>query len=362
MALKDIIGQEKALGILRGCIEKNRIPHALLFAGDEGIGKRLTAINFAKALNCQGKEHRAKSVEETGLDFGFFPPETQAVNTDPQSPTPNPLLDSCDTCPSCVKIDKGIHPDFFLIETEGDGDQIKIEAVRQLEEALSYKPYEGSYKVAIVDNADKMNSSAANAFLSTLESPPSQSIIILVSSKPDRLLPTIRSRCQRINFAPLPVEMMSGLVKEKYKKLDDEQALLLSVLSGGRLGYALNENLVAQRDRSFNIFNQMLSGSEDDVRDDKLSMEEWFDWAQLWLRDIAVFKATGQTAFLINKDKAGEIQALAGKAALREVLKLARELYNIRGQLNFNLNEKLTFNYTGLLMRKRLGKINAGRQ
>ncbi|HDZ01926.1 MAG TPA: hypothetical protein ENH52_10775, partial [Nitrospirae bacterium] len=124
----------------------------------------------------------------------------------------------------------------------------------------------------------------------------------------------------------------------------------------GRLGYALNENLIAQRDRSFNIFRQMLGSLEEDVWDNRDAMEEWFDWGQLLLRDIAVYKATGKTDFLINKDRADEIISVSEGAALKDILKLARELYNIKRKLNFNLNKQITLNYTNLLLKKMLGK------
>lgn len=354
MALKDIIGQENAIKILQGCIAKNRIPHALFFAGDEGIGKRLTAINFAKTLNCR-KEARKSGSDEV-MELQLIAPLHSDSFT---SSLPDFLtsLDSCDQCPSCTKINKGNHPDVFIIGPEGDGGQIKVSVIRELEEALSYKPFEGTYKIAVIDNADKMNQEASNAFLSTLEAPPSQSILILISSRPDMLLGTIRSRCQRISFTPLPIDDMTDLLQEKFKKLDHEQALLISTLSGGRAGYGLNEDLMAQRDMSFNILKLMLNRFEEELRDDNVSMEELFDWAQLWLRDMSVYKATGRADLLINRDLESDIKAIACDTTLKDILKLARELYNIKINLNFNLNEKLTLNYTSLIMRKRLGKV-----
>ncbi len=339
MALREIIGQEKAISILKGCIMKNRIPHALLFAGDEGIGKRLTAVNFAKALNCRGTED-SEDLFSTGGG-----PDTGNI-------------DACDKCPSCRKTDKAGHPDVFIIKPEGDGGQITVSAIRQLEESLSYKPFEGKWKVAIIDNADRLNPSAANAFLQTLEEPTPQSILILITSRPDIMLATIRSRCQRINFTPLPVDVMQGLLKERLEKFDSDQSTLLSLLSGGRLGYALDENLIAQRDRSFEIFRQMLGRLEEDVWDNRDDMEKWFEWGDLWLRDIAVFKATGRADFLINRDKEDEITEICRGAVLKDILKLARELYNIKRRLNFNLNKQLTFNYTSLLLKKMLGRRN----
>jgi len=353
MALKDIIGQEKALDILRGCVRKARIPHALLFAGDDGIGKRLTAVNFAKTLNCLKTEHRIQNTDEKSLNLDFTVEDNQGSGL---SAPGSKVIDACDECPSCKKIEKGNHPDVFIIGPEGDGDQIRVEAIRQLEESLSYKPFEGEYKIAIIDNAEKMNQSTANAFLATLESPPAHSILIMVSSRPEMLLPTILSRCQRINFSPLPVKVMGRLLKERLKGLDQERAMLLSILSGGKLGYALNEDLIEARDRSFDEFKDMLVNPEPEAWEDKSGMGRWFDWAQLLLRDIAVLRATGRQDLLINQDKTDEIKDLSKKAALKDILKLAGELYRIRRLLNFNLNKPLTLNYTSLLLRKTLGR------
>jgi DNA polymerase-3 subunit delta' len=343
MALKDIIGQDKALDILRGCVRKGRIPHALLFAGDDGIGKKLAAINFAKTLNCLNAEN-AELVKSEGLfkDSGL------------QTPNYEIMIDSCDECPSCKKIEKGNHPDVFILGPEGDGDQVRVEAIRQLEESLSYKPFEGTYKIAIIDDAEKMNQSTANAFLDTLESPPAQSILILVSSRPEMLLSTIRSRCQRINFSPLPLKVMTELLEERIKGLDHEGALLLSVLSGGKPGYALSERLIEDRDRSLDEFKDMLVNPETEAWEDKSGAERWFDWVQLLLRDIAVLRATGKADLLINQDKADEIRELSKKASLKDILKASGELYKMRGLLKFNLNKPLTLNYTSLLLRKAL--------
>ncbi|NOZ67888.1 MAG: DNA polymerase III subunit delta' [Deferribacteres bacterium] len=258
MAFREIIGQEKAISILKGCIMKNRIPHAMLFAGDEGIGKRLTALNFAKALNCRGTG---------GGDLFSAGTKEGGAAADAGD------IDACDRCPSCTKTDRASHPDVFIIRPEGDGGQITVSAIRQLEESLSYKPFEGRWKVAIIDNADRLNQSASNAFLQTLEEPAPRSILILITSRPDVMLATIRSRCQRINFTPLPVDLMQELLKERLEKSDSDKSTLLSVLSGGRLGHALDENLIAQRDRSFEIFRRMLGRVEEDAWDDRDEIE-----------------------------------------------------------------------------------------
>ena len=141
MALKDIIGQQRALDILRGCIARDRVPHALLFAGDEGIGKKLTAVNFAKALNCRKEES----------DDLF------AINEEPSASSGLDEIDNCGVCASCRKIDNANHPDVIMIAPEGDGGQITVSVIRELQGALSYKPYEGKWKIAIIDSADRLN-------------------------------------------------------------------------------------------------------------------------------------------------------------------------------------------------------------
>lgn len=334
MGLRDIVGHEKPLDILRGYIRRARIPHAFLFAGEEGVGKRLTAVNFAKVLNCQ------KNLEL----FSEAAPRT--IQHDP---------DSCDECPSCVKADKSAHPDIFLIGPEGDGRQITVSSVRSLQESLAYRPFEGLWKIAVIDDAETMNKSAANAFLETLEEPPQQSILIMVSSRPDTLLSTIRSRCHRINFSPLPLSEMGDLLQEKIGGLDHDGSFLLGTLSGGRFGYAMNEDLLNRRDKSFSEFRDMLGNPDKDIWADRESMDEWFDWSQLWLRDVAVLKATGKKELLINQDMESDIMDLSGKAGLRDILRLASELSRIKGELKFNLNRQLTLNYTGILLRNALG-------
>lgn len=339
MAFKDIIGQNNAINILKGVITKDRVPHAMLFKGEEGIGKKLTAINLAKALNCIPP--LTPPISKGGARGGEFE------------------IDSCGQCPSCVRIDKGIHTDVTIIGDEEDGGQIKIDSIRRLQEALSFKPFEGRWKVVIIDNAEALNPSAANAFLETLEQPSSMSLLILVTSRPEMILKTIRSRCQNIIFSPLPILKMGELLSKKIKSSDEDKLLLISALSGGRLGYALNADLVKQRDTLFEKFLMMLDNPEKEIWADRDEMQEWFDWCQLWLRDIAVFNATGRGDLLINKDKKAEIEKLSKKALLKDIIKLSHKLDEIKGVLKFNLNIPITVYHTSMLIKKTLGRANA---
>src|SRR5205085_1514977 len=148
-----------------------------LFAGPEGVGKRLFALELAKALLCEE------------------PPET---------------LTSCGKCSACLLVDAGTHPDLFQISKPEDGNVLDIETVRELCAGFALKSARGRGKVAIVDDADDLNEQAANSFLKTLEEPPAGSVFILIGTSLELQLQTIRSRCQPIRFAPLP----SPLVKQ----------------------------------------------------------------------------------------------------------------------------------------------------
>ena len=334
MALKDIIGQERAIEILRGCIKRNRVAHAYIFAGDEGIGKKLTAINFAKALNCQNNPSPIPLPQGEGARG-----RVENVFSDE--------IDCCDGCSSCIKINKSIHPDFFFIAPENG--EIKVDVIRELQESISYKAFESPWKIVIIDGAETLNQSAANAFLKTLEEPPEQTILILISSMSGLIPKTILSRCQRVNFSPLPFDKIGKLLENKFSA---GETMLISMLSGGRPGWALSNNLIEKRDKLFNEFKSLIDIIGEDLLEGKDSLEEWFEWVHLWLRDIAVLKATGDTALLINQDREKEIRDISNKAALSDILKLSNTLYNIKNLLRFNLNKKITLNHTHFLLKE----------
>ncbi len=193
-----IFGQDRAVAVLRGMLERGEIPHALLFTGPRGVGKRTTALLFSAALLCP-----------SGIP---------------------------DACPSCLKVARGTHPDLHLVEPEGA--QILIEQVRDLERELSLKPQEARRKVAVIDEAASMNESAANAFLKTLEEPPPGTCIILVTAAAEGLLPTIASRCQEVRFSPLGRREVEEYLRREMG-MPPEEAERLSRLCGGIFGRAL---------------------------------------------------------------------------------------------------------------------------
>lgn len=308
MALKDIAGQKRALRIFFGTLRRDRAPSALLLSGDQGIGKRLAALNYAKALNC---------LKPVGFDC-------------------------CDACPSCRKIDAEMHPDITVFSP--DGDEIKIDAVRKIEEVLFLKPFEGRRKVVIIDDADAMNINAANAFLKTLEEPPEDSVIVLITSNPDGLPDTVRSRCTHIRFYPLPVEEFNKVVSRNIGGGDMD---FVRKLSMGRPGLALSGDFANEREWFMKLLSSMTAGGARDAWADKSAIRSWLDMSFILLRDMAVFKVTGSEDDLMWS---GRTQWTSRDISLKAVFEAYQDLQALRRLLDFNLNKSISWNYVSAIM------------
>ncbi len=318
MHFDKIIGHDLQKNLLRRAVAEGRVSHSYLFTGVDGVGKKLVALGFAKILNCL----RPPSLGEE-----------------------NPTSRVCD-CNSCRKIEKGIHPDVFLVEYKGLRD-IKVDQIREdVEERLYFKPFEGRYKVAIVDEADRMNHSAQNAFLKTLEEPPNQSIIILLTSTPQSLLPTIRSRCQSLRFEGLPIDFIAEELKSR-RGLSCEESVMIAHLSGGSLGRALSldERILSDRSELIRRLSQVetdfassvlgvaesiLEGSSDP---DSEKLKIYLEFVLLWLRDLISVKVGLGEDLLINRDLVHVSQEFAQRQSLEKLL----EKLNFVEQVSFSV-------------------------
>ncbi|MFP4661623.1 MAG: DNA polymerase III subunit delta' [Halanaerobiales bacterium] len=201
MSFDKIPGQEAAIRILKDELDSGRIHHAYLFTGKEGVGKERTALEFTKAVLC----------EEEGVE-------------------------ACDKCLACRKIEHSNHPDVRIIDIDEDANNIKIDQVRELQKDMSYKPYDSSRKVYIITEADRMTPEAANSLLKTLEEPPEYGILILLARELDKLLPTVISRCQRIQFHTIK----DNIIEEELQNsgYSEEKSRLIARLAEGSLGRA----------------------------------------------------------------------------------------------------------------------------
>lgn len=208
MPFRTIAGHSRLLSLLARVIARDSMPPAVLLAGPPGVGKRLTAVAIAQAINCL-QPQSSKRFER----------------------------DACGECASCRRIARGTHPDVIVVEP-GDTGAIKIEQLRDVIDRSQYRPFEGRRRVVIIDEADAAGPDAQSALLKTLEEPPSASVFILVSSMADALLPTVLSRCPRLRFSPLtPNEVATVLIQDH--GYSEQEARVAAAESDGSIGRAL---------------------------------------------------------------------------------------------------------------------------
>jgi DNA polymerase-3 subunit delta' len=196
-------GHERVREFLRSAVTHAQLSHALLFAGPDGIGKRLVALALAAWLQCERRGD-----------------------------------DACGTCTACRQVAAGSHPDLQLVAVAPGKKEIGVDRVRELKRFMQLRPLGGTSKVGIIDDAHLLTVAAQNALLKTLEEPADRSLLILVANNPDDLLATVRSRCQRVRFSPLPADTVADILIARYE-LTADVAGELALLSEGSPGRAL---------------------------------------------------------------------------------------------------------------------------
>lgn len=316
MSFYDIFGHDRQIETLQKALSQKRAGHAYLFSGIASIGKKALAVEFARACNCEKKS---------------APP------------------DGCGQCLSCRKIGQNIHPDFFLIRPEGQF--IRINAVREIQQQMTFKPLEASRRVFLVDEADKMNEQAANALLKTLEEPSAANMLILITSRPYALPATILSRCLHMRFNPLAQDTIVKILVEKMD-IDQQKALLLAALSGGSVKRALdmddNEiisfraevlSLVAALTKSepFGMIS-LASFLNQDKNKIKLALEI----IGSYFHDTLVYKETGKEQMLVNQDKLSLIDAAARRLSGGQILRNIDLVEGAAHNIERNSNKLLT--------------------
>jgi DNA polymerase III subunit delta' len=227
MPFRDIVGHVRLIKLLSRAAGSGALPPSLVFAGPSGIGKRLTAVALAQALNCTSQSAVIGRSPLVGLLIDA---------PDPLTDDGRLTIDSCGRCAACKRIARGVHPDVLIVEPGGSG-AIKIDQVRDIVDRAAYRPFEGRRRVVIFDEADALVPAAQHALLKTLEEPPPSSVFILVTARPDVLLPTVRSRCPQLRFRPLSAsDIASVLVARGHS---ESEARAVAATADGSLGQAL---------------------------------------------------------------------------------------------------------------------------
>ncbi len=316
-----IHGHDWAVKLLRAHAGGDKLRHAYLLVGPQGVGRRSLALRFAQALNC------------TATDIPGEP---------------------CGECRECRQIWEMVHPDMSLLEPEEGHKDIRIDQVRALQHTLALSPYTAKYRIALLPNFQRATEEASNALLKTLEEPPDKVILLLTADTLENLLPTIVSRCEVIRLRPDSIADAETYLQSE-KSLDAEMAHLLAHLSGGRIGAAIHlaeepESLTNRRE-TFETLLEMLSATRVDRFRLAEELSKPYDkarekagavipiWLSFW-RDVFV-DASGADLPLVNvdfKDQVGRVAAALDLASARAlVLRHERSL----AQLNANANVRL---------------------
>ncbi|MBI5123846.1 MAG: DNA polymerase III subunit [Candidatus Omnitrophica bacterium] len=286
MSFSDIKGQDSAVSFLKASLNSGRLAHAYIFSGPHGVGKFLTALSFAEALNCK-----------------------------------NPVI----------------------VRPEKEGGSIKIDDIRQLIKDAYLKPFEGTKKVYIIDGAELMKHEAANALLKTLEEPPADSIIILISDSLRALFHTIVSRSQVVRFYPLKLKEIKDILIKEYS-LDSVKAHVLSRLSSGRLGEALKFKDGDIYKNRLSLINGVSKGGLgeldfDNIPKDNLAL--YLDILLAYFRDILNTKAGMEDSGLINIDRKDMISSEAKRLSFNYLENVMNNIFLTYSFLDRNANPKL---------------------
>lgn len=337
-----LIGNEEVKESLRRLLTSGRLPASLLFTGEEGIGKKLFALELAKALNCRAR---------VGVE-------------------------ACDECSACKRITNSLFPPFATADDNKERviwsehadvamarpykQIIRVKPMRELEREANFRPFEGTARVFIVEDAEYMNEQAANALLKTLEEPPPAARLILTTTNPTALLATIRSRCQVIRFAPIAAaEIEQFLIKQK--DFSSADAGLLARTSRGSLGRALATDVDEYRERRQAMLQvlkaltltgdrvQLLRSAEELAAiKDRGEYEKSLDALETLIRDVWALSLGRPAETVTNYDLLKELQRISSELTSRRAETWLVQIEELRGALEVNLNRKIASD--GLLM------------
>ena len=326
-----LAGNQNVKELLKRMLESGRVPGALLFSGPEAVGKKLFAIEVAKALNCRSPKG----------------------------------IEACDECSSCLRVPRFNYPqtdkveDWELIRSDhadvamviAPKRVLRVNQMRAIEREANYRPFEGKARVFLVEDADKLNDESANALLKTLEEPPRTSHIILITSRPAMLLPTIRSRCQTVRFSPLSVgEIEDQLIKHEGATAKDVR--LRSRLAAGSIGLALETDLDEYHIRrklmqkvleavTVNPDRQQLLTISEDLNSAKYKddYEAILDILEALIRDALRIRLGA--AEIVNEDLRAPLETVAQHLTSADAQRWIDEIELVREELVVNINRKV---------------------
>ncbi|WFR57466.1 DNA polymerase III subunit delta' [Anaerocolumna sp. AGMB13025] len=309
-----IIGHEQIIQHLREAIRSGKVSHAYIFSGEDGAGKNLLSNAFAMSLQCEDRE------------------ETK---------------DGCGKCRSCIQAASDNHPD--IIRVTHEKASIGVDDVRiQINNDILVKPYSSTYKIYIIDEAEKLTEAAQNALLKTIEEPPAYAVIMLLTNNLNALLPTILSRCITLKLKAVDKELMKQYLMTEYK-VPDYQAELSAVFAQGNVGkavkYASSEDFNERKNDVLHLLKyidemelyEVVDGLKR-LSDKKDGMNDYLDLMLIWYRDVLMYKVTNDLNLLTYKSEYQDITKQASLKSYEGIEKIIAAIEKAKIRLNANVN------------------------
>jgi len=290
--------------------KRGRLAHAYLFVGPSDIGKGETALAIAKLMNCEG-----------GQEEQF-----------------------CDSCPSCIKISSGNHPDVAIIDNDY-GESIKIEQVREYLNRSKLRSFFGAKKIFIIENIEYLTLEGANAFLKMLEEPSGDSLLLLTTAVPEKVLDTVKSRCHVTHFYPMSrKDLLKGLRKDH--TMDEGSSHFLAYFAQGCLGTAMKlkeRQFVGKKNEFIDLFilNRPGDSQIKELLADKEQTREFLDILLSWIRDALMVKIDVENERLIHLDRVDDLNCFKHRYTFEELNELNKSIIKMKQLLADNLNIKL---------------------
>lgn len=315
MGLSDIVGHKRVKEFLLTSYRENRIAHAHIFHGQEGIGKRLAAQEFFKFLICDD----------------------------------NSSGDSCGRCRFCRKMEAGAAVDWIVVEKEPRDSVIRVDRIREILKIVHFPPMEAKYRGILIDNAETISTEAVSALLKTLEEPPPSTYFFLISSKPEQIPDTIHSRCIKVYFQHLRRDEISSILRAKYQ-LTEADAMLAASLSGGSLGMAValpGEKIFQERRDILLAFMGTEPSDQAQVLDflnnlenQSADLQQFLTLMRIFLRDL-ILARSGFERKITNIDLAVEIRDFASKTSFQTISRLYEVIEKADEFLSYHANKRL---------------------
>jgi len=330
---EQLIGNDNVKNLLRRMLEAKRLPGAMLFVGEDGIGKKLFALEIAKALNCrspQGVEGCGKCAACTRISKFNYP---QSIDSD-----------------DWKRIIWTDHPDVGMVVAPRR--VLLVDQMREIEGAANYRPFEGAARVFLVEDADKLNDNSANALLKVLEEPPHTSYLILLTSRPAMLLPTIRSRCQMIRFSPVAAGAIENYLKQN-NLADAKNARIQARVARGSIGRALTQDAAKfsdQREAMLKVLKALAGGddriqllrSAEELNEARYKdeYEARLDILETLIRDAWMLSLGVPATNLVNEDLLPHLAQISDKLDRHRPGGWISQIEEMREQLIVNINRK----------------------